>query len=180
MKGEFAKRNQILRDHPDALRSVLYWDDFEACMALRSDASGKQKLGTLYLTLDSFDPKYRGNLDTIALVRSYVKEHGVNAVLKRPVEDLKKLDDDVRMNDKNVFETLIAVEVDNQASHDSGWYKCGFTAHKPCRTCNCTLEEIRFGVEVEEAMLRTPRQYDEQRTEIDNTRTQRMAEEKSQ
>jgi len=183
MRGEFAERNQILRDHPHALRSVLYWDDFEACMALSSHASGKQKLGALYLTLDNFDPRYRGNLDTISLVAlvrsSYVKEHGINAVLKRPVEDLKKLGDGVMMNGKNVFGTLIAVEGDNLASHECGGYKCGFTAHKPCRTCNCTLEEIRSGVEVKESMLRTSRQYDEQITEIENARTQKIAEEKS-
>ena len=45
LKGSYASENQILREHPDALRLVEYYDDLEICAGLSSYASGKSKLG---------------------------------------------------------------------------------------------------------------------------------------
>ena len=48
MKGQLAKENKVLKEHPDALRLILYYDDLEVCSPLKYRA-GKQKVGAFYI-----------------------------------------------------------------------------------------------------------------------------------
>ena len=183
LKGDFAKKNPVLKEHPDALRFKTFYDDAEFCKDLSSRSSNNQKLGCFYMTLDNIDPKYQGNLDTMWLVAlvnaSFVKEHGLDFVLDRAVVDLKKFEEGVVINGKKTYGTLIAVEGDNLGLNFLGGFKCGFTATCPCRRCTMELGDIRAGKKVTQEQLRTPAQYDQHVEELESARTAKDRDQKS-
>ena len=49
LKGKSAKANPMLKNHPDAIRIILYYDTLEVCNPLGS-ASAQHKLGVVYCT----------------------------------------------------------------------------------------------------------------------------------
>ena len=67
VKGRQSKMNPVLREHPDALRFISYYDDLEVCCPIKS-RSGVQKIGAFYLYLDNIPYKFRSNLNVICLV----------------------------------------------------------------------------------------------------------------
>lgn len=149
MKGTNSARNAVLREHPDALRFILYYDDLEVCSPLKSKAV-KNKIGAFYLHLDNIPLQYRSNLDVIivvALVNAELikgKRYGMDFGLEEIVKVLKKFEDGIILKSgKKVYGTLIATIGDNLGAHQVGGFKEGFTATRGCRFCFATSQEIR-------------------------------------
>ncbi|KAE8741783.1 hypothetical protein FOCC_FOCC012691 [Frankliniella occidentalis] len=171
MKGEKCKSNTVLRDHPDALRFILYYDDLEVCSPLKSKAN-KQKLGAFYILLDNMPLKYRSNLSNICLVAlvnaNLIKssKYGMDCVLEIIMNDLKKFEDGVVLGGKTIFGTLIAVIGDNLGIHSLAGFKEGFTATHCCRYCVAILEQVRTMVEEDLVLMRDKDSHDQQCNEV--------------
>lgn len=168
MKGEKSKRNPVLKDHPDALRFVLYYDDLEACSPLKSK-SGLHKIGAFYLYVDNIPLKYRSRLSNImllALVNAKFlsgKSYGVDHAIQSLVNSLKEFEGGVVLpSGKRVFGTLIAVIGDNKGLHALGGFKEGFTAHRPCRFCSAILSQVQTMSKERKELLRDIDSYTEQ------------------
>ena len=105
MEGNQSKINPVLREHHDALRFVLYYDDLEVCCPLKS-RSGVQKVGAFYLFLDNISYKNRSNLNLICLVAlanaNFLKKesYGINAAIQHIVQAFKRFEDGVEINGK--------------------------------------------------------------------------------
>lgn len=176
MKGEKSKTNKVLKEHPDALRFVLYYDDVEVCSPLKSRA-GNQKLGAFYMYLDNIPPKYRSKISNIFVVAvvntNFIKvdSHGYDAVLEHIVKDLKRFEQGVLLkNNKRVFGTLIAVIGDNLASNGVGGFKEGFTAHRLCRVCMVTLDVLRSLTKEDATLHRTVEAHSEHCSQIQTSK----------
>lgn len=175
MKGSRSKINPVLRDHPDALRFILYYDDLEVCSPLKSRA-GNQKIGAFYLFLDNIPYKYRSNLNVICLLALAnanllkKKSYGIDAAVRCIVEDLKKFEDGVVLNGKKVYGTLIAFIGDNLGSHTVGGFKEGFTATHGCRFCSVTFENIQKLFREDPSLLRDEKTHDEQCAQVQTSR----------
>lgn len=186
MKSESAKANPVLQDHPEALRIILYYDDLEVCNPLGS-ASGKYKLGVFYILLENIGPCHRSNLQLIGL---YVIVHsdllkvesgkglGIDTVMDEMVEEFKKLEDGVALsNGKIIYGTLIACIGDNLGIHTVAGLKEGFTAHRPCRVCMVTETQRMCFVEEDPTLLRTDAQWQNQVSQINESRTKKRKDE---
>ncbi|KAE8741491.1 hypothetical protein FOCC_FOCC012976 [Frankliniella occidentalis] len=182
MKGSLAKENKILREHPDALRFILYYDDVEVLSPLKSRA-GKQKVGAFYIFLDNIPLQYRSCLKVICLlglVNANLikgKYYGMDAALEAIVDILKKFEDGIQLpSGTKVYGTLIAVIGDNLGQHCMGGFKEGFTATRCCRICMARFEsEIKTMTKEDEKLLRTKEDY---RQQIDKIQTSRGKNEK--
>ncbi|KAK3929520.1 Cadherin-16 [Frankliniella fusca] len=159
MKGSLSKDNNILREHPDALRFILYYDDVEVLSPLKS-RSGKQKVGAFYIFLDNIPLKYRSCLKVIcllALVNANLikgKYYGMDAALEVIVTVLQL------KSGQKVYGTLIAVIGDNLGQHSIAGFKEGFTAKRCCRICMARFEsEIKTMTREDPALLRTIEDY---------------------
>ncbi|KAJ1519805.1 hypothetical protein ONE63_005058 [Megalurothrips usitatus] len=171
MKGQFAKKNKVLQNHPDALRFVLYYDDLEVCAPLKSRA-GKHKIGAFYVYLDNIPPKFRGSLKVICLLglvnANFIKGkfYGMDAALEVIVGHLRKFETGVTLKSGvKVYGTVIATIGDNLGQHVLGGFKEGFTAHRCCRVCVATYDEdMKTMTGEDENLLRTKRQVQEVQT----------------
>lgn len=83
--GLLFQKCAFLKQHPNALQFILYYDELEVCNPLGSKA-GNQKLGMFYMVFGNISPKYRSTLKMINLVAvvkaSYVKLHGMDQILE--------------------------------------------------------------------------------------------------
>lgn len=83
----------FFKEHPNALRLHFYEDEFEVVNPLGSKRT-KHKLCAFYYTVGNLDKKYRSqqrHINLALLVRySYVKQCGLNVILKPMLDDLKK------------------------------------------------------------------------------------------
>jgi hypothetical protein len=135
--------------------------------------AGKHKLGCLYYVLDNIPLKYRTHLDMIQLAAlfnsNFVKKYtnGMDAVLRPVVDELKKLEQGIQISDGSVMRgSLIAIIGDNLGSHQVGGFKEGFTAHRPCRTCLVTYENLKTMVKEDPSLLRTKENFEEQVAQV--------------
>ena len=88
--GSIYNNHPVLREHPDALQIVGYYDELEVCNPLGSNVK-KHKLGLIFFTLTNLNPRYRSNfkgifLFTVANV-TVIEEHGIDKVLEPLVDD---------------------------------------------------------------------------------------------
>lgn len=172
MKGEKCKKNPILKEHPDALRFVLYYDDLEVCCPLKSKA-GKNKIGAFYLHLDNIPLKYRSNLNLICVVAlvnaNLVKgtRYGMDSGLEKLVKILQKFEDGIILKSgKKVYGTLIATIGDNLGAHQVGGFKEGFTAHRSCRFCYATRSQIQNMTSEDAVLMRDEESHARQCAEV--------------
>lgn len=185
LKSNSAKANPVLKDHPDALRVILYYDDLEVCNPLGS-ASAKYKLGVFYVLLENIGPCHRSNLQLIGLLlvvhTDLLKFEsgtglGVESVLEDIVADFEKLENGVTLsNGETMYATLIACIGDNLGIHTVAGLKEGFTAHRPCRWCMVTETERMSFVKEDPALLRTDEEWDQQVKRIQSARTKKQKE----
>lgn len=177
MKGELSKQNKVLKNHPEAKRFLLYYDDVELCSPLKSRA-GKQKVGAFYLLLENIPLKFRSCLKVICLVglvnANFIKgkSYGMDAALQVIVNDLKKFETGVTLKSGEiVYGTLIATIGDNLGQHSLGGFKEGFTAHRCCRVCMARYDfELKTLTREDESLLRNEEDYVKQVQQIQTGR----------
>lgn len=183
IKSERFKKSEFFRLHPQALRLLLYYDEFDSCDAIAAKA-GLHKQGGFYLTLENIHPCYRSNLEFVTLVAlvnaNTLKDVGMDAVLKPILRELEKLEDGFVMeNGDKLYASVIAVIGDNLGVHQLCGFKEGFTAHRTCHHCMADPSELHSMTTEKVELLRTIPQYEEQVKKLSDATTKKKREELS-
>ena len=163
--GRVVCNHPIFKGDKLALQIVAYYDDIEVCNPLGA-AAKKHKIGAFFYFLANISPKHRSSLNVSQLFAiaktSDIKKHGIDAVLKPFVEDLKKLSSDgivVSLNSgtSHSFKgSLVAFLADNLASHTLGGFKESMAfAFRLCRKCMATKEQSQLHFHSSAFKLRT-------------------------
>lgn len=134
-------------------------------------------MGAFYLQLDNIALHHRSNVSLIFLVAlvnaNYIKDkkYGIDSALEIIVADLQKFERGVVLPcGQKVYGTLIATIGDNLGSHSMAGFKEGFTAHRCCRYCMATYEEVQKMVREKVELLRTKESHAKQCAEIQTPR----------
>ena len=143
------KTSEFFRNHPRALRIVLYLDEVQVCNPLGSKT---HKLVFVYFTLLNLPPSFRSSLKSIYLVAIFyaeqVADYDINEILRHFCEELSKLENGVNLllirGAIEVYGALVAIAADNLASHQYGGFKAAFSRGiRKCRTCLALGEDIQ-------------------------------------
>ena len=135
------KDSEFFKEHPRALRILLYLDEVQVCNPLGSKT---HKLVFVYFTLLNLPTNFRSSLTSIFLVAIFyanqVPDYDINVILRPICEEISQLENgiDIEVDGKkeNIFGTLVAVVADNLASHQYGGFKASFSrVFRKCRTC---------------------------------------------
>ncbi|XP_051165636.1 uncharacterized protein LOC127284290 [Leptopilina boulardi] len=128
----------------------------------------------IYASTLQLHPRYRSALQHIhlvAIVRSkYVKQYGLNNIMKPVVKDLKKIESGISRADGTLIRgTLIATAGDNPAQNAICGVKESFgkTKHM-CRHCLADLSQVHTMVEEDESLLRNKEDHERQVRMIEN------------
>lgn len=176
--GQYFQSHPYLTQNPEALVFALYSDDFEITNPIGHHTK-THKLTAFYYVLLNIPPHLRTKLEAIQLVAmaktTDLKKYGLGTILKNCIESLQKLHDGIEMTttspagDKQ--RTLIRgmlgfVLGDTPAAQLLGGFKEGVgQAHKPCRLCEVTKEELPNNSIVNPS---TPRDEDEHLERCEN------------
>ena len=143
------KTSEFFRNHPRALRIVLYLNEVQVCNPLDSKT---HKLVLVYFTLLNLPPSFRSSLKSIYLVAIFyaeqVADYDINEILRHFCEELSKLENGVNLllirGAIEVYGALVAIAADNLASHQYGGFKAAFSrGFRKCRTCLALGEDIQ-------------------------------------
>ncbi|XP_053595515.1 uncharacterized protein LOC128667833 [Microplitis demolitor] len=181
LDGEYYKENSFFKENANALAIVLYMDELGVANPLAS-SSKTQKLTMFYWTLANINPNLRSSQNAIqllAIVKScYLKQPGaLNKVLKPFIDDIKNLQTqgiNVTINGvpKNYKGSLLFFSGDTPASALMGGFKESVSAHRPCRTCMFTKDEIKQHVRETDFLLRNKDTHQEHLEAINDNTTQ--------
>lgn len=134
-------------------------------------------LGMFYYQLANIKPAYRGKLKSIHLFaickKPYIKEFGLNEILKPLVKDLKELSYPFDIGGGVVYlrGAVLAGIADTPASQDFGCFKEGVGgAKRKCRHCMTTWEKMQEHFLEED--LRDSTQHEQQLSVIENAGSQ--------
>jgi len=151
--GQFCHGDPIFKHH--SLRILGYSDEIEVVNPIGAHTK-KYKLTVFFWTLLNIPPKLRSKLSCIQLVAVAksrdCKDFGIKLLLHDFVQGLKVLYEDgvdvvdVHGNVIRMKGGLVAFTGDTLASNAIGGFKVsvGF-AHKLCRTCDITREDVSAG-----------------------------------
>lgn len=146
--GSVCKDNALFRSEENALKIMLYQDAFQCTNPLAS-ASTRHKLLGVYFTLANLPACYRSTVDHIQLVvlcreQDVKVRTGLNKVLARIVNDLKKLETHgIMVNGVCYKGSLVALLGDNLGSHFVGGFTENFsTSEYFCRFCDITRKQF--------------------------------------
>jgi hypothetical protein len=143
------KRNPLFKRYPNSLQVHLYVDEVQIC---NPTGSYNHKIVFVYFSLANLDAKYRSTYQSIFLLSMFyhdlLEHYDYNTIFRSIVDELKKLEDGVKMNIQGKPEvvrgTLTAIIADNLASHQVGGFRLGFSkGYRKCRTCLGIDEEIQ-------------------------------------
>ncbi|XP_057336559.1 uncharacterized protein LOC130675088 [Microplitis mediator] len=181
LDGEYYKENSFFKENTNALAIVLYMDELGVANPLAS-SSKTQKLTMFYWTLANIKPNLRSSQNAIqllAIVKScYLKQPGaLNKVLKPFIDDIKNLQTqgiNITINGvpKNYKGSLLFFSGDTPASALMGGFKESVSAHRPCRTCMFTKDEIKQYVKETDFLLRNKDTHQEHLEAINDNTTQ--------
>ena len=153
---------------PKALQIHLYIDEVQMAKELGSKTK-RNKLVFVYFCIANLPSKFRSSFKAINLLSIFpyttLRQHGVNVLLRPIVDDLKSLEEGVKMTvagrEVTIRGTLTAVVADNLASHQIGGFKAGFAkGFRKCRFCLGTGDEIQSKFCDDEFTPRTRRDHD--------------------
>lgn len=127
-------------------------------------------VGLFYYQLANIDPVYSGKLKSIHLFaickKQYIKEFGLNEILKPLVEDLKELGSETgypfNIAGGTVYlrGAILAVIADTPASQAIGCFKESVGgAKRKCRHCMTTCEKMQEHFTIENAGSKYLREY---------------------
>jgi hypothetical protein len=159
-----AKFFKTLKGNPLCLQ--IYYDDIEVCNPLGAKAK-IHKLGMFYFIISNFPPHLKSQLATIfplLVVKSkYIKEYGMNSILKPIVEELNKLSFDFQpqflTETPFTHVSLFQICGDNLGLHSILGFTEGFNANFRCRFCKASKEETFRDVEEKILLRRTQTNY---------------------
>ncbi|XP_028418114.1 uncharacterized protein LOC114543241 [Dendronephthya gigantea] len=170
------KMHPLFSVKPTALQIMLYYDDLETCNPLGSRAT-IHKLGAFYYTLGNINPLNRSSMKAIQLLclckTSNIKQYGINAVLGPFMADLKKLEQDtghpftVQGTEQNFCGSIVYTSADNLGAQQLGGFKESCSAHRPCRYCLATAEEMKSKFHEKDFVLRTKEDYKDQINQVE-------------
>lgn len=181
LDGNYAKSHPYLRLHPDAVAIMLYVDDFEVVNPIGSH-NKKHKLTVYYAQLCNIPSQYRSKLSAIQLVAVALTKDlkrfnfGTKSLLANFIADLKRLHSGVQLTvgqrDTMLRGLLLCVTADTPAAQLLGGFKEGVgTAHRPCRTCDVSRENIAGGFVHEDFTERDEREHYDRCDTLDSDMT---------
>ena len=142
----------------------MYEDEFEVVNPLGSKRT-IHKLCAFYYTVGNLNSKYISKLKHIHLalmVRySFVRQFGLNIILKPMLDDLKKLaHDGFTLNlggiELTIRAALATISGDNLSAHMLGGFTMSFNSGRVCRYCMATHTDIKQTFSEDSFVLRTP------------------------
>lgn len=151
--GELMKSHPLFSAQPSALQIIIYSDGIELCNLLGSHGTSNNKLVMFYSTLGNINPKYRSKLAAIRLLaiakRSELSECGVDAILRKLLEDLVRLYEGVKIQIGNgeckIYGALVSVCGGTLAQHELCGFKEGVGfAYSKCHYCECSFEDMQL------------------------------------
>lgn len=145
------QNSDFFKQHPNAIRLDLYYDDIELANPLGSKR-GKHKMGMFYFTIQNFPIAFSSNIKNIFNVivcHSWdIKKYGFRKILHQLVHDLKNLENGVIVTISNnqpyeLRAILVSLSGDSLAVHEilgmlSPSCKCF------CRECMITREDFNM------------------------------------
>ncbi|XP_071820322.1 uncharacterized protein [Apostichopus japonicus] len=173
--GALCKNNPLLAESQN-IQIQLYHDDFCVANPLGNKVKNL-KFSAFYFLIGNISPKLRSKLHVIQLSllcqTECVKEFGLHKVLAPLVADLKKLERDGIIVEKdgaehNIKGTLSMIVADNLAAHTVGGFQESFNTFRPCRFCLVTRGEIKEHMNANSVTKRTSASYDQQARMAEN------------
>ena len=161
--GEQYKQHDLFRDHPNALRIQLYYDDVEVTNPLGSK-TGVHKLGLFYYSIQNLPRRLNSSLNSVMLLAvcyaSDLKKYGFEPILRPFVKEMKQMERDSGVDlfiDGEVVKVhgaLVSFSGDSLAVHEV----LGFlspAANKLCRLCKTDRDSMQVHFLEEEFELRS-------------------------
>ncbi|XP_028412421.1 uncharacterized protein LOC114535241 [Dendronephthya gigantea] len=145
--GRLVKRHPIFSSTKNGIQIIAYYDEIEVVNPLGSKTS-KHKLGCFYWILGNISPQYRSTMRAIQLFAiakyKYIKEFGIDNILRPFVDDVNKLASDGGVvlqtfaGLQKFRGTLVLFLADTPAANSVSGFKEGVgAAFRICRTCYC-------------------------------------------
>ena len=169
--GSVYKNHPLFSSDHQALQIIAYFDELEVTNPVGSYVK-THKLGCLFFTLANIRPQYRSSLKAIFLLAvarcEDIDKYGIDKFLSPFVDDLKHLYLDgititTESNEMKYHGALVAFLADTQAAHKVGGFKGSAAfAHRICRSCMATKDDIQSSFYEELFTLRTPEQHEQQ------------------
>lgn len=164
--GSVFKSILLYKDHPKALKLILFQDAFEVVNPLGS-AKKKHKLLAVYLILGNLYSWKRCSTDSIKLCllcsETYFKYFGQDKIFAPLIDDLKKLEAGTVVTTKGtrLIGTVCAILGDNLGSHGIGGFVENFSnATHICRFCLAERRDLFSPLALSGVFeLRTPDNY---------------------
>lgn len=164
--GSAVKNCEFYKSHPNALKIILYFDEYETVNPLGSK-TGKHKLGALYMTLANLPYHVNSKLKSIFLVAKFkctdLKNGKISFdnILKPVLEDVQKLEEGVHLNHELHHGSILTISADNLGGNSIfGFVEC-FSASHYCRYCTADIGKCRKMIKENESLIRNVKEYEE-------------------
>lgn len=161
------RRSEFFCENPNALKLMLYTDDFEPGEALKSKA-GKHKICAFYMIIRNMPKKMQSKLSNIFLVavassEDLKNDSSIASIFDVIIEDLKFLETSgIQIaNGSTVKACLIAMSFDNLGANCSYGFVQGFQANFYCRFCEVHKNECKKLTKENSDKLRNIQSYDQ-------------------
>ena len=149
--SEAYKKHPFFSKHPNAIRILLYYDDFLINNPLGSKTHGN-KIGAFYMHIQNLLPqlqRWRGIVHLVAFCYTAdVTKYGISTILVPFMQDIVKLESElgvtVNINNKdvNLHGTLVGFCGDTLAAHSVLGF-LGPSANKFCRICTISRNQLQ-------------------------------------
>lgn len=174
--GLFVRNHTLFSTDDNALQLLIYYDDVNIANPMTNKV---HPVGLFYYQLVNINSVYRGKLKSIHLFaickKQYIKEFGLDEILKPLVDDLKELGSETghpfTIGGGTVYlrGAILAVIADTPASQVVGGYKESVGgAKRKCRHCMTSWEKMQEHFTEEEFVLRNSDRHEEQVSTIEN------------
>lgn len=146
--GNSFRNSAFFEKHPDALRIIIYEDDVEPCNAL-SSRCGNKKIAALYFKVQNLPRQFNSSTKSVFPLiyakSTDAKRYGYNRILEPLVEDLKKLENGVKVyfgqEEYLMRGAIIVIAGDTLAVHEL-FGLLGPSANMFCRECTISRNEF--------------------------------------
>ena len=173
--GSVFKTHPLFQVDKHAIQVIAYYDEVELCNPLGSNTK-KHKLGCIFFSIGNLRPKFRSRLKCIFVTaiatNVVIQKHGMNAFLKPFVESMKTISNQgltVLINgiERHFKVGLLAFLADTLAAHALGGFKGSMSfAHRICRSCMATTDQIQSNYLESNFELRTVEKHQSQLNDI--------------
>lgn len=163
--GSAVKNCEFYKDHPNALKIILYFDEYETVNPLGSK-TGKHKMGALYMTLANLPYHVNSKLKSIFLVAKFkcsdLKKGKISFddILKPVITDITKLEEGVKLNQELHYGTILTISADNLGANSIFGFVESFKATHFCRYCSADSEKCSKMIKENESFIRTVEEYE--------------------